>query len=86
MSKIKNANDRCARIMVMKDMKPRFFIYVYGVSAEELMTVPNDCIAAIIRRRGLTKEEGYNSSPFMVEDVRPYHRNFVMESMVGRHP
>lgn len=47
-----------------------FYVYFYGLRAEELMTVPNYYIAMMQKRRGFTADRGYNSSVFFVEHVR----------------
>lgn len=46
-----------------------FWVYCYGLRAADLMTVPNDYVAQLQRRTGFTAENGYNSSPFFLEDV-----------------
>ena len=50
--------------------KTEFYVYFYGLRAAELATVPNEYVHAMQRRRGFTPENGYNSSPFFLEDIR----------------
>lgn len=76
-------NDLCTRVYVLKLDGDGFFLYFYGLTESDLMVCPNQYIVEAIVRRGLMPGE-YTSSPFMVESVRPYKRNYVMESMIGR--
>jgi hypothetical protein len=50
--------------------KRDFYIYFYGLSASDLCTIPNEYITQMQQRTGFTRVNGYNSSPFFLEDVR----------------
>jgi hypothetical protein len=75
----------CTRVYVTSNKGPDFWLYFYGLTPSDLLTVPNQYIAAAIRKRGLFPEAGYMSSPFWVEGIRPRWSNAIMYSMVEAH-
>jgi len=60
-----NNDNRCCITLIPKHEGKPFDLIIYGRTAAELMTVPNDVISSLARRY-----PDYTSSLFLVED---YH-------------